>query len=66
MKEQKEILINEVHQLNIQILIKIFFIIMTEQQIKNHEDWYEYYFGYRHLTPERECKRGALTTKSKW
>ena len=39
---------------------------MTEQQIKNHEDWYEHYFGYRHLTPERAHRRGALTEHSKY
>jgi hypothetical protein len=39
---------------------------MTEQEIKDHEEWYRHYFGYSHLTPERECRRGALTTKSKW
>ena len=39
---------------------------MTEQERKDHETWYRHYFGYSHLTPERECRRGALTTKSKW
>lgn len=38
---------------------------MTEQEIKNHEKWYAHYFGYNHLTPERACRRGALTTQSK-
>lgn len=39
---------------------------MTEQERKNHEEWYRYYFDYSHLTPERECRRRALTTKSKY
>jgi len=39
---------------------------MTEEEIKRHETWYNQYFGYTHLTPERECRRGALTTKSKY
>lgn len=38
---------------------------MTEQERKDHEEWYRSYFGYSHLTPERRCKRGALTTESK-
>jgi len=32
---------------------------MTEEEIKKHETWYNQYFGYTHLTPERD----ALTTK---
>lgn len=39
---------------------------MTEEEIKRHEKWYKEYFGYSHLTPERACKRGALTTESKY
>ena len=39
---------------------------MTEQDYKNHEDWYASVFGYRELTPERARRRGALTTQSKW
>jgi len=39
---------------------------MTEQEIRDHEEWYNYYFGYSHLTPERRCRRGALTLESKY
>ena len=42
---------------------------MTDEEIRRneeHEEWYRYYFGYSHLTPERRFKRGALTTQSKW
>ena len=38
---------------------------MTEQEIKDHEAWYKFYFGYPHLTPENRCRRGALTEESK-
>jgi len=41
-------------------------LIMTEDEIKRHEEWYRYYFGYSHLTPERRCKRGVLTEESKY
>ena len=39
---------------------------MTEDEIKRHEEWYRYYFGQSRLTPERKCKRGALTEESKY
>lgn len=39
---------------------------MTDEDIRRHEEWYRHYFGYSHLTPERRCKRGALTDQSKY
>lgn len=39
---------------------------MTEEELKRHKEWYQHYFGYSELTPQRACRRGALTTQSKW